>query len=299
MSFTTTSAIAVTFAWTAAPACWRITIGGTPYDVDVGALAAARMCLGLDAGGSPGTNGAVDFVRYVLAKINSAVVASGRTFTLTFGADDRLTLAVDSGTFNLSHLTTAGLLLSRVLGWVGGGTNIASREALDPPWYLATFIALGGGLWLPKQAGAAARDAAGRTYRFGASTTHYERTLSASMIPLSPQVCSDTGCHATPLLPAPAYLHDLGGTGTQRRWSLADVIHAAGNTPCALTLHRWQDLAVSGATDVDYFEGYLGELDLLHESEARRRDELWEAFATRPLTFLLPGIGEAVVANRA
>ena len=298
MAFTTTSALAVTFAWTAAPACWRITIGGTPYDIDVDALAAARMCLGRAPGGSLGTNGAIDFVRHVEAAINTAVAASTRVFTLTWGTDDRLVLAVDTGTFTLAHLTTAGLLLSRVLGWISTGSGISSRTAVDPPWYLATFVALSGGLWLPRQAGAAARDVAGRTFSFGSSTPHHERTVTASLIPLSPEVCESTACHATPLNPAPAYLHAIGATDTQRRWAITDVVAAARNTTCALTLHRWQDLAAGASEDVDYFEGYLGEGDLLHETEAQRRDPLWEAFAASQFTFLLPGIGEAVTANR-
>ncbi|MEZ4395027.1 MAG: hypothetical protein R3A48_28450, partial [Polyangiales bacterium] len=185
MSFTTTTAIAATFAWEAAADCWRITIAATPYDVTVGALAAARMCLGVDAGGTPGTNGAVDFIRHVLTAINTAVTASGRTFTLTLGADDKLTLAIDSGTFTLAHLTAAGLLLSRTLGFIPTGTA-ASLTADDQPWYLATTIAVQAEVLRARRSGAAERDSAGRVYGFGAGAVSYGRRLVLPRIPRNP-----------------------------------------------------------------------------------------------------------------
>lgn len=298
MSFATTSALAVTFAWTAAPACWRITIGGTPYDVDVGALAAARMCLGLAPGGTPGTNGAIDFVRHVQAAINTAVVASGRTFTLTFGTDDRLTLAVDSGVFTLAHLTAGGLLLARVLGFIATGTKVASITADDQPWYLATAIAVQAGVLVPRRAGAAERDAAGRVYAFGSSATSWDRTLTLPRIPRDPDACTDEGCHATPLLPAGGYLHELADTGTARRWSWLDVIEAARNTPVALALYNWEALR-GGSTSEAYFEGFLAPASLQHERAPTYPDGRWVAWASHELVHVLPGIGEAVVATRA
>lgn len=298
MAFTTTSAIAVTFAWAAAPACWRITISGTDYDVTVDALAAARMCLGRAPGGSLGTNGAIDFVRHVEAAINTAVGGSGRTFTLTWGTDDRLTLAVDSGTFTLAHLTTAGLLLSRVLGWLSTGSGISSRTAVDPPWYFATAIAMQASVLRPNRAGAAERDAAGRVYAFGAGTTSYDRRLALPRIPRQPVVCTDEGCHATPLLPADEYLHDPGGTDTQRRWSWLDVIEASRNTTVALALYTWQTFR-GGDEAESYLEGYLSSDTLQHENEPEFRDARWPVWAQHEVTHVLPGIGEAVTANRA
>lgn len=299
MAFTTTSAIAVTFAWTAAPACWRITIGGTPYDVDVDALAAARMCLGREPGGILGTNGAIDFIRHVEEAINDAVVASGRTFALTFGADDRLTLAVDSGTFDLSHLTTAGLLLSRMLGWIAGGSSLSSRTATDPPWYLATAISVEAGVLVPRRAGAAERDAAGRVFSFGAGPVSYDRRLTLGRIPRQPVVCTDEGCHATPLLPADEYLHDPGGTGTQRRWSWLDCLEAARNATVALALYNWQTLGPDNSTSATYLEGFLAPSTLQHEAEPAFADQRWPVWAQHEITHILPGIGEAVTATRA
>lgn len=304
MTIVATSALAVTFAWTAAPACWRIAIAGapgSPYDVTVGALAAARMCLGLNVGGTPGTNGALDFIRHVQAAINTAVAASGRTFTLSWGSDDKLTLAVDSGTFASSYLTDAGLLLARMLGQIAAlaaATPSAAITADDQPWYLATFAAVSGGLMLPRQAGAAERDAAGRVYAFGAGATSFDWTWTAGMIPLTPEVCTAEDCATTPLLPAPAYLHAIGSTDTARRWSIVDVLHAARNAPVALIRHRWPDLR-GGDTALNYYEGFLAPGDLLHETEARRNSDLHEAWASRDFTLILPGIGEAVVATRA
>lgn len=297
MSFTTTSALAVTFAWAAAPACWRITIAATPYDVDVDALAAARMCLGVDAGGSPGTNGAVDFIRHVQAAINTAVTASGRTFTLSLGADDKLTLAVDSGTFTFGHLTAAGLLLTRVLGFIPTGTA-ASLTADDQPWYLATTIAVQADVLRARRSGAAERDSAGRVYGFGAGAVSYERRMTLPRIPRNPDSAAEEGCHATPLLPDDAYLHDVAGTGAARRWSWLDVIEASRNAIVAVALYNWQDLR-GGSTTEGYFEGYLSPEDLQLDPAPSFPDGRWIAWAAHEITHILPGIGEAVVATRA
>lgn len=297
MSFTTTTALAPTFAWDAAPACWRVTISATPYDVTVGALAAARMCLGVDAGGSPGTNGAIDFIRHVLAAIHAAVAASGRTFSLALGADDKLTLAVDSGTFTLAHLTPAGLMLTRMLGFITAGTG-ASLTADDQPWYLATAIAVQASVLRPRRSGAAERDSAGRVYGFGAGAVSWERRLALPRIPRDPTACTDEDCHATPLLPAESSLHDIGGTGSARRWSWLDVIEASRNTTVALALYNWQDHR-GGSTSVTYIEGYLSPEDLQHGPEPAYPDGRWVAWASHEITHLVPGIGEAVVATRA
>lgn len=297
MSFTTTSALAPTFAWTAATACWRVTISATPYDVTVGAVGAARMCLGLAPGGTPGTNGAVDFIRHVLAAINTAVAASGRTFTLSFDSEDRLVLAVDSGTFTLAHLTAEGLLLTRMLGFIAAGTG-AKITADDQPWYLATVIAVNADVLRARRSGAAERDSAGRVYGFGAGAVSYERRLVLSRIPRDPTACTDEDCHATPLLPDDDYLHELADTDTARRWSWLDVIEAARNTTVALALYNWQEHR-GGSTSATYFEGYLSPEDLQLDPAPTYPDGRWVAWASHEITHLVPGIGEAVVATRA
>lgn len=297
MSFTTTTAIAPTFAWAAASACWRITIAATPYNVTVGALAAARMCLGVDAGGTPGTNGAVDFIRHVQAAINTAVTASGRTFTLTLGADDKLTLAIDSGTFTLAHLTPAGLLLTRILGFIATGTA-ASITADDQPWYLATTIAVQAEVLRARRSGAAERDSAGRVYGFGAGAVSYERRLALPRVPRNADAATEEDCHATPLLPEDAYLHEPGDTDTARRWSWLDVLEASRNTVVAVALYNWQELR-AGSTTEGYFEGYLSPEDLQFDPAPTFPDGRWVAWAAHEVTHILPAIGEAVVATRA
>lgn len=298
MAFTTTSALAVTFAWASAPACWTITISGSPYTVNVDALAAARMCLGREPGGILGTNGAIDFVRHVEESINDAVVESGRSFTLTFGADDRLKLAVDSGSFTLAHSTPAGLLLARYLGWIAGGTG-ASFTAVDPPWYLATAISVEAGVPVPRRAGAAERDAAGRVYSFGAGGVSYDRRLTLGRIPRQPVVCADEGCHATPFLPADAYLHDIGDTSAQRRWSWLDCIEAARNATVAVALYNWQTLGPGDSTSATYYEGFLAPGTLGHEQEPAFTQPSWPVWVQHEITHILPDIDEAVVATRA
>ena len=297
MSFTTTTAIAPTFTWAAAAACWRITIAATPYDVDVGVLAAARMCLGVDVGTTPGTNGAVDFIRHVLTAINTAVTASGRTFTLTLGTDDKLTLAIDSGTFTLAHLTAAGLLLSRTLGFIPTGTA-ASLTADDQPWYLATTIAVQAEVLRARRSGAAERDSAGRVYGFGAGAVSYERRLVLPRIPRNGDAATEEDCHATPLLPEDAYLHEPGDTDTARRWSWLDVLEASRNTVVAVALYNWQELR-GGSTTEGYLEGYLSPEDLQLDPAPTFPDGRWVAWAAHEVTHILPAIGEAVVATRA
>ena len=299
MSFTTTSALAPTFSWAAAPACWRITIAATPYDVTVGALAAARMCLGVDAGGTPGTNGAVDFLRHVAAAINAATGGgAGKTFTLTLGADDKVTLAIDSGTFTLAHPTAEGLLLTRMLGFIAAGTGVASITADDQPWYLATTIAVQAEVLRARRSGAAERDSAGRVYGFGAGAVSYERRLVLPRIPRNGDAATEEDCHATPLLPEDAYLHEPGDTDTARRWSWLDVLEASRNTTVAVALYNWQELR-GGSTTEGYLEGYLSPEDLQLDPAPTFPDGRWVAWAAHEVTHILPAIGEAVVATRA
>lgn len=277
MTVTLTSALATTFDWASAGAGLdgKITIAATPYTITVPTTADVRMLL------APSTN---DFIRIVETAINTAVMGSGKSFTLAMGADGRLVLSIDSGVFDL----VLSLPLNRTLGFLASGTGIASVTADTQPWYFGAWCSLSGGAWRPAVGGGATRTNGGAVYAIAATATAFERTMRGRWIPWDYAKAQQIGSAATPMYPAMSAFTVDGDLTTARQWSWLDVLWWARNARCALALSNLQDLLTS--TSEYYYLGWVAPPSLLNQP-IDRQDEFWPTYTEADFSFVLPTTG--------
>lgn len=274
MGLSATTALAPTFAWTSAGTDLTITIGGTPYAVTVPTIAATRFLL---------AGSAVEFMAHVEDAINTAVAASGRTFTLTMLPSGRLRLAIDSGKFTLS----TSLAFNRLMGFFGTGTY-HHVDADSPPWYFAMFGSVSGGVWAPMQSGGFEVTAGGSVFGFAGTRTAYRRDLTCEFIPWDEAVRSARGDEVSSMWPNLAYVGDLAGTGVTRPWSLLDVLQAARNVDCGLALGNFQTVLTS--TSEPFYVCRVAPGSIL-SPEITRQNDRWPVYVGHKLGVVLPTTG--------
>lgn len=274
MGLSATTALAPTFAWTSGGTDLTITISGTPYAVTVPTIAATRFLL---------AGSAVEFMAHVEDAINTAVAASGRTFTLTMLPSGRLRLAIDSGKFTLS----TSLAFNRLMGFFGTGIY-QHVDADSPPWYFAMFGSVSGGVWAPMQSGGFEVTAGGGVYGFAGTRTAYRRDLTCEFIPWDEAVRSARGDEVSSMWPDLAYIGDLAGTGVTRPWSVLDVLQAARNVDCGLALGNFQ--AVRTSTTEPFYVCRVAPGSLL-SPEITRQNDRWPVYVGHKLGVVLPTTG--------
>lgn len=274
MGLSATTALAPTFAWTSAGTDLTITIGGTPYAVTVPTIAATRFLL---------AGSATEFMAHVVSAINTAVAASGRTFTLTMLPSGRLRLAIDSGKFTLS----TSLAFNRLMGFFGTGIY-EHVDADSPPWYFAMFGSVSGGVWAPMQSGGFEVTAGGGVYGFAGTRTAYRRDLTCEFIPWDEAVRSARGDEVSSMWPNLAYVGDLAGTGVTRPWSLLDVLQAARNVDCGLALGNFQTVLTS--TSEPFYVCRVAPGSIL-SPEITRQNDRWPVYVGHKLGVVLPTTG--------
>lgn len=274
MGLSATTALAPTFAWTSAGTDLTITIGGTPYAVTVPTIAATRFLL---------AGSATEFMAHVVSAINTAVAASGRTFTLTMLPSGRLRLAIDSDKFTLF----TSLAFNRLMGFFGTGTY-EHVDADSPPWYFAMFGSVSGGVWAPMQSGGFEVTAGGGVYGFAGTRTAYRRDLTCEFIPWDEAVRSARGDEVSSMWPDLAYIGDLAGTGVTRPWSVLDVLQAARNVDCGLALGNFQ--AVLTSTTEPFYVCRVAPGSLL-SPEITRQNDRWPVYVGHKLGVVLPTTG--------
>lgn len=274
MGLSATTALAPTFAWTSAGTDLTITIGGTPYAVTVPTIAATRFLL---------AGSATEFMAHVVSAINTAVAASGRTFTLTMLPSGRLRLAIDSGKFTLS----TSLAFNRLMGFFGTGIY-QHVDADSPPWYFAMFGSVSGGVWAPMQSGGFEVTAGGGVYGFAGTRTAYRRDLTCEFIPWDEAVRSARGDEVSSMWPNLAYIGDLAGTGVTRPWSLLDVLQAARNVDCGLALGNFQTVRTS--TSEPFYVCRVAPGSIL-SPEITRQSDRWPVYVGHKLGVVLPTTG--------
>lgn len=274
MGLSATTALAPTFAWTSAGTDLTITISGTPYAVTVPTIAATRFLL---------AGSATEFMAHVVSAINTAVAASGRTFTLTMLPSGRLRLAIDSGKFTLS----TSLAFNRLMGFFGTGIY-QHVDADSPPWYFAMFGSVSGGVWAPMQSGGFEVTAGGGVYGFAGTRTAYRRDLTCEFIPWDEAVRSARGDEVSSMWPDLAYIGDLAGTGVTRPWSLLDVLQAARNVDCGLALGNFQTVLTS--TSEPFYVCRVAPGSIL-SPEITRQNDRWPVYVGHKLGVVLPTTG--------
>lgn len=274
MGLSATTALAPTFAWTSGGTDLTITIGGTPYAITVPTIAATRFLL---------AGSGAEFMAHVVSAINTAVAASGRTFTLTMLPSGRLRLAIDSGKFTLF----TSLAFNRLMGFFGTGIY-QHVDADSPPWYFAMFGSVSGGVWAPMQSGGFEVTAGGGVYGFAGTRTAYRRDLTCEFIPWDEAVRSARGDEVSSMWPDLAYIGDLAGTGVTRPWSVLDVLQAARNVDCGLALGNFQ--AVRTSTTEPFYVCRVAPGSIL-SPEITRQNDRWPVYVGHKLGVVLPTSG--------
>lgn len=272
-----TSAMAATFDWTSAGAGLDGTLRvpavvGTNYPLTISSKSDTRIAL---AGGS------VEFLAHVESGINTSIAASGRSVTLELRSDGRVSMTIDSGTFDY---TPAGDL-NTYLGLQGAGKVSTVVGKRQPP-HMAYFASLSGGTWRPVVAGGVERTGGGKVVSIVATNTSWFRTLRARWVPSSQEIRTSTGVWTTPMRPLIASLSAIGDLSTGRDFSLIDFAHFARNSVVAFALTNFQALRGGSMSD-SYYLGYLGPEAILNLSP-ERYDDQWPTWEECNLDFSLP-----------
>lgn len=277
MSWVINGALAVPF--TTAEETFDIVISATTYTATIPA-GTWRVAL---------ASSSADALRVLAAAMLAAPGLPGGT-TFAVALTDAGVVTITSNTlFKVTtlHLTTVGKVLGFLVATPSPGFVETAARA---PWYLAFFVGLYGGAWIPRRSGARERTAGGVVYSFAGTSTTYDRELSADLIPWGPTEATEAESPATPMYPLPQYRESLGSTSVAARvWSLLDVWVAAENAGatigCALTL-TWQTARASTTERFDV--GSLAS-DLL---EPMRQDERWQRYVSARWSFVLPSSGQ-------
>ena len=273
MTLPVTTALAPTFTWTATAADFRFTFSGTPAIDVVVASGDYRMCLG------PSSGTGQDFIRAAESAINAAFAGAGLsdTVSLTLASTGIVTMFLSRSAVVAAGHGLVVLGIAPATGAILAGSR--------PPWHLALFASVTGGVWQPVQTGGAEQLSDGRVYAVGSTSTSWQRQSAARFIPWNPDVRAAYSTGATALWPADAYLSALGSTATDREWSVLDVLQGARNVVCGLALGTWQ--TVRSSTVTRYDRVYVAPPTLL-SPEVGRLDDAWEAFAELPLSLTRP-----------
>ncbi len=264
-----TSALAVTFALPATS--FAFVIDAVSYTASI---AAGSYRIALAAAGQ-------DILRMLEAAMLGAPGLPGDvTITVSISGETGLVSIGSSVPLTLSDLHTTRL--GRILGYdtadPGNLTQVADRQ----PWYLGLFVSAFGGVWSPRRSGARERDAGGRVFTFAGSLTSYDREITSTLIPWSPERAAEAQSPASPMYPTEQYLEAVGATSTGRAWGLVDLWTAAGNATCALALGDWQEQR--GSTTARYIVGQLA-TDL---PNPERQDERWHRYVNLRWVFVRP-----------
>lgn len=273
-----TSAMAATFDWTSAGAGLDGTLrvppggGGTDYPLTISSKSDTRIAL---------AGGATEFLAHVESEINTSIAASGRTVSLELRSDGRVSMTIDSGTFD--YVPAGPLDTYLGLQKTGGVSTIVGD--VQPP-HMAYFASLSGGTWRPVVAGGVERTGGGKVVSIVATNTSWFRTVRARWVPASQEIRTSTGVWTTPMRPAITALGAIGDLSSRRDFSLIDFAHFARNAVVAFALTNFQALRGGSMSD-SYYLGYLGPEAILNLSP-ERYDDQWPTWEECNLDFSLP-----------
>lgn len=273
-----TSAMAATFDWTSAGAgldgTLRVPSGGAglDYPLTISSKSDTRIAL---------AGWATEFLAHVESEINTSIAASGRTVSLELRSDGRVSMTIDSGTFD--YVPAGPLDTYLGLQKTGGVSTIVGD--VQPP-HMAYFASLSGGTWRPVVAGGVERTGGGKVVSIVATNTSWFRTVRARWVPASQEIRTSTGVWTTPMRPAITALGAIGDLSSRRDFSLIDFAHFARNAVVAFALTNFQALRGGSMSD-SYYLGYLGPEAILNLSP-ERYDDQWPTWEECNLDFSLP-----------
>lgn len=257
---TLTSALAAPFVWTSGGTDIALTFasGTSPVNVTVPS-GTYRMVL---------APAASDFVRVVVAAINTALAGAGRSevFSASVGADARVTIN-STGAFGLSPMPDA----MKLLGYVTGVANASSIVATYAPAHLVTFVERVSADWTPRTAVAGAETLAGVGYGVQVGTWREEDEIAFGFVP------RDVTTRAALSLDQSPFGRDAGSTygTTPAVWSVWDFLREAGGVTCAAALGTWQTLRTSTTATYDLVTVPFAEIAQPRKARVR---EGWDAY---------------------
>jgi hypothetical protein len=257
---TLTSALAAPFVWTSGGTDIALTFasGTSPVNVTIPS-GTYRMVL---------APAATDFVRVVVAAINTALAGAGRaeTFSSSIGADARVTIN-STGAFGLSPMPDA----MKLLGYVTGVANASSIVATYSPAHLVTFVERVSADWTPRTAVAGAETLAGVGYGVQVGVWREEDEMAFGFIP------RDVTTRTALSLDQSPFGRDAGSTygTTPAVWSVWDFLRTAGGVTCAAALGTWQTLRTSTTATYDLVTLPLSEIAQPRKARVR---EGWDAY---------------------
>jgi hypothetical protein len=269
-----TSALAVAFDWESAGAGLDFDVvvpsGGVIYG---GTIDSGRYRVLLGTGGAAGgtSEPLADFLQVAEGAINAAIAATGRTATLTMGADGRVAVALNSGTFDLP-----GGAVAAILGFTATMTGAGAYTAPHAPKHLALMVSRYGGKRAVRTPGAWATDDAGFSYGVGSGVTTRRYGPTVDFVPRTPSVAAAVGTAATATEP-----DETGGLATlgdhAAPWTWDDVFATAGGQVCALAEGNFQALrAGTGGGATFALVTVDGAFLAAHEYEPR--DPAWPVY---------------------
>lgn len=270
--------MAATFDWTSAGAgldgTLRVPSGGAglDYPLTISSKSDTRIAL---------AGWATEFLAHVESEINTSIAASGRTVSLELRSDGRVSMTIDSGTFD--YVPAGPLDTYLGLQKTGGVSTIVGD--VQPP-HMAYFASLSGGTWRPVVAGGVERTGGGKVVSIVATNTSWFRTVRARWVPASQEIRTSTGVWTTPMRPAITALGAIGDLSSRRDFSLIDFAHFARNAVVAFALTNFQALRGGSMSD-SYYLGYLGPEAILNLSP-ERYDDQWPTWEECNLDFSLP-----------
>lgn len=245
MTVLVSAALAPSFSWVSAGTGLDldVKIGATKYTATI-PTTDARILLG--KGATAGTAEPLpDFLQVVAAAINTAIVASGRTITVAMVETGRVSLTIDSGTFEAGFNTApVGAVLGFTTYLSGAGTYTATYQ----PEHLALLTGCEGEEWRPSTPIAARTTIAGRQYGITSGVTREEAEFTFGFIPRAPDSLVATGAPQTPWHPLDASLATIGSHALP--WSIRDVIAQCLGRTCGFT--RWKFQALRTSTTETY-----------------------------------------------
>lgn len=277
-------ALALTFSWATAGASADISIkvGATTY---TGGIASGDYRILLGYGATPGgtTEPLADFLQVVAARCTAALTGPGRTVTCTLGADGRVVLAVDSGTFDVNPKP-----FMDVLGFTPGValTGAGSYTATYPPRYFATFIGRQGDGRQARVPGAWDTDEAGRVYGVTSGVVTRTESMEFTFLPTDTDLRASLAVDQTAWEPTAANYGTLGSTTLAAPWTVLDLLTTGGGKVWALADANLQALRASTSSANRYHLGTVSPADLTAPRAPQQFPD-WSAYRKLTLTFVV------------
>lgn len=232
------------------------------------------------------TTSTTDALRVLQTLANAALISArgggAEQVAITLTADALVNVAMTGGSWASIVLSSN---LSRILGITTTVATASTITGTRLPWYVAGFACAYGGAWQYRAAGVVEECPDGTVYSFASGPAAWRRSVKIEHLPRTPTVRAAESFPGSAAYPDEAYWSAIGGTSTDREWSLLDVLAAAQNRDVSFTTSF---PTVRTSTSERFYTGRIGRASLL-APELARMDDRWDAFVSHELDLVCPG----------